>query len=196
MRDQCPTCGNPHPRCNGHRNDGKPCGRWPERGSDVCRQCGGNNPRIKAAAARKRAEQDAAKVLARLGERRVGAGDLFSQLLQVTSDAVSWLEVTRDRAQQIVDSGEGIDRDDAAAAVALYERAIAMASQVIERAARVDLAKLASMRDERLAQIEEAQARLVVQVLTAVVRDLGLEPEARARADRLVVQHLRSVGGA
>lgn len=196
MREHCDRCGQPHPWCNGHRKtDGGPCGRRPRKGADVCRQCGGGAPQVQAAAARRRAEQDAAATLARLGSRRVQAGDLFDQLLQVTSDALGWLEVTRDQAQQVVDRGEGLTRDDAAAAVTLYERAIAMASQVIERAARVDLAKLASMRDERLAQIEEAQARLVVQVLTAVVRDLGLEPEARARADRLVVQHLRAVGG-
>lgn len=67
----CPDCGQPHPRgCHAHSARGtQPCGLRPVTGLTVCQVHGGRSPQSKAKAAKARAEQAAAREVARLGRR-------------------------------------------------------------------------------------------------------------------------------
>src|SRR5690625_199525 len=54
-------------KCSAKNRAGKPCGNWAIKGGTVCRSHGGAAPRVKAAAARRRAQAEAAKALALFG---------------------------------------------------------------------------------------------------------------------------------
>lgn len=55
-------------KCAAKRSDGKPCERWPIKGSTVCASHGGRAPQVKAAAKRRLTTERIQKQLRRLGE--------------------------------------------------------------------------------------------------------------------------------
>ena len=55
-------------KCAAKRSDGKPCERWPVKGSTVCPSHGGRAPQVKAAAKRRLTTERIQKQLRRLGE--------------------------------------------------------------------------------------------------------------------------------
>lgn len=55
----CPICGEDHPRCARHNAKGEPCMRWPRDEEKLCRVHGGEAPGPKAAGAARRAAKAA-----------------------------------------------------------------------------------------------------------------------------------------
>ena len=79
-------------RCTASRKDGKPCGSWAIKGATVCRVHGGAARQVRAAAARRLAEQDAAKTVATLGARLdITPSDALIEEVQWTAGHVAWL---------------------------------------------------------------------------------------------------------
>src|SRR5690349_12616665 len=76
-------------RCKGTNREGNPCGRPPIKGGTVCTSHGGGAGQVRAAAARRVAEAEAAaelgKAMATLGDR---AGDVDPA--KALLDEISW----------------------------------------------------------------------------------------------------------
>jgi hypothetical protein len=189
MRPPCLVCtaGAPHARCGGHRKkDGQPCGRWPEKGAPVCRQCGGAAPQVKAKAAERREEQRMVAALSTLGEA-TPVSDPLGSLLRLAGEVQAWLTVTRSRvedAEHLTAIGAGGEQE--RVIVRLYERALDRAAKLLEGIARLDIeARLTAIAERDMAAIEATY-----EAVWAAGRDGASLDEARRRAAR----HLRAVG--
>lgn len=92
----CKTCGTVHERCAGHTkngpNAGKPCGKRPLTGATVCASHGGAARQVRAAAARRTQEAEAARQVATLGlPRDVTPTDALLEEVRWTAGHVQWL---------------------------------------------------------------------------------------------------------
>ena len=70
MRPLCSVCGQIHGRCVAHKKHvtpKQPCNRWPRKGEDLCRGCGGNASQVRAAAERRKADEQARVMAQTLG---------------------------------------------------------------------------------------------------------------------------------
>lgn len=111
----CPRCGLVHPGCAGHKkNDpgkGGPCGNRALVGGTVCRYHGGQAGQVKAAAAQRVMEAEAARQVATLGlPIDISPTDALLQEVQWTAGHVHWL---RGKVQELergaVESGYRAD---------------------------------------------------------------------------------------
>src|SRR5690625_7033292 len=87
-------------KCSAKNRAGKPCGNWAIKGGTVCRSHGGAAPRVKAAAARRRAQAEAAKALALFGAPKdVEPSQALLDLVHWTAGEVEyWREQVRQLA--------------------------------------------------------------------------------------------------
>lgn len=204
MRPPCKKCQQTHARCGAHRKtDGQPCGRYPRKGEDLCRQCGGNAPQVRKAAEMRvmnaLAEQavrtyglplDVSPTEALLDEVRWTAGHvawLREQVQDLEREALTW-----GRTEEVdKGSGEftGIDITHAAAPniwLDLYSK---------ERKHLLDVCKaaLSAGVEERRVRLAERQGDLLAGAIRAILDELGLTPDQAARVPEIVPRVLRSV---
>lgn len=178
------SCGVTHPKgCSGHVDleDGtrRPCQLPPMRGGRVCRSHGGAAPQVRAAAARRLAEAEAAKsiadvvvgpienpldALARIAAEAVALKDHFANVVAQLKDQYRF---TDDRKQEQLD-----------ARVGLYERALDRAHKFLTDWVRLGF-------EERKARLDDARAQLVATALRGVFTELrcpncgfGFDPES------------------
>jgi hypothetical protein len=146
---------------------GEPCRRFPVRGATVCPSHGGRAPQVQRAAELRLAE---ATVRASLAEQGVTLiGNPLEAFQRLTSEVVAFKEFAAAHMARLGDRLTGYDKDDMEylrAAVTLYERALDRAGRFLHDWVRLGL-------DERLVQVTEGQATIMVEVLTATLRDLG-----------------------
>lgn len=140
-KEECVICGQPHPRCNGHKNGGAdPCMRWPRHEEPVCRQHGGNAPQVRAAGvaarAAKAAERDAHAVL---------GYDLSGQVPDVLGAMEGLAAMSLAMVQALAARVNAVDRirygsdygvEQLRAEVALLERSIDRAGKMLELVAK------------------------------------------------------------
>lgn len=178
----CSKCGKTHnPRkCKGHKRDGdgwKQCGAWPITNLPVCGAHGGHAPRSKAAAEGRAVEEKIRKTLGRLTSTPVT--NPLEDLLALGGKAKAWMELLEthvaelERLRYSSEGGEHIRGE-----VVLFERAMEACRKVLVDVARLDI-------DARLASITETQIGLAMQLLDAVLRRRGIDPNsAEVRADK------------
>ncbi|MDX3578664.1 HGGxSTG domain-containing protein [Streptomyces sp. FL07-04A] len=180
----------PHARtCGARRRDGGSCTNPPMNGGERCRMHGGSSPQAKAAAERRTLEADVSRLLAELDVAPVG--DPLAGLLKLAGQVVTWqastaalvnsLESTRYRAAN--------GTEQLRAEVALYERAMDRAANVLGAIARLNI-------EERLARVSEQQAEAVIGAIEAGLVAAGVPGERMVDARRAVARHLRLVEGA
>lgn len=208
MRPPCLVCaaGQPHARCGAHRNDGQPCGRWPEKGATVCRQCGGAAPQVKAAAARRREEEAARQAAATFAlPVEIDPGTALLEEVHRTAGVIAWLEVrvenvagvspeslifgTMKQTSRMTPDGNTTSTEEGAAVhvwLKLWQE---------ERAhlVKVCAAALAAGVAERQVRLAEQQGTLLAQVIRGILADLNLTPAQEAAAGEVAARHLRAV---
>lgn len=208
MRPPCLVCeaGRPHERCAAHRNDGQPCGRWPEKGGKVCRQCGGAAPQVKAAAARRREDEAARQAAAAFAlPVEVDPGTALLEEVHRSAGVVAWLgvqveRVAGDTPDNLVRGTRGVRRVETPDGTTTTTEAGPGVHEWLrlwqhERAhlVKVCAAALAAGVAERQVQLAEQQGALLVQVIRGILADLDLTPEQQAAAGQVAARHLRAV---
>ncbi len=174
-------------RCTGtNRRTGAPCRRYPTRGAKVCSVHGGQLPPVKRAAAWRLAEAAARRTLA--DQPAVLIDDPLVAFAKLASGAVAFQEFAAGHVAELGNRLVGYDADDAEymrAVVGLYERAMDRAGKFLHAWVRLNM-------DERLVAVTERHADLIVQVITATLRDLGVDPDEEATRS-VLGRHLRAV---
>lgn len=191
MKAVCNTCGQPHERCGGHKN-GNPCGRWPTKGTTVCRSHGAGSPRVAAKAAVR------AEVMAwGLGDTNVDPGEI---LLRLLTQSAARAERYAAEIEQLVEATPNL-RDALVGTIAgefgdagEYIRGIAQLENMErDRCALFAVKAIAAGLAERRVRVEEQQASVAERALLATLGDLGLSVEQQQQATTRLVHHLRVV---
>jgi hypothetical protein len=155
-------------------------------GYGLCKLHGGSTGSKTVHAARVRAEAEARAALAELGATPVG--DPLAALLKLAGQVISWQEAT----SKLVNELEEVRYEGATGAeqlraeVALYERAMDRAVNVLAAIARLNI-------EERLARVTERQADAVIGAIDAALAAAGVVGQDAARAKQAAARHLRSV---
>lgn len=142
------------------RTTGRQCRQLAVNGSTVCHFHGGAAPQVRAAAERRNAEAEAARIAARFDLADAPPlTDPVGQLARVAGQTVYML----DRIAEVA-SGSAPNADDPA--FTALERALDRANRLLVEVNKLGLA-------ERQVAISEAQAGVFVKVVTGMVADLG-----------------------
>nr|WP_202446860.1 hypothetical protein [Streptomyces sp. SID5468] len=183
------------PQCGAQKRQGAPgdvCSLVAGWGTDHvgfgrCRLHGGNTRNQRAAARTEQAEAEARAVLADLNVEAVA--DPFAALARLAGQAVAWQEAISGMVQRL---GDRIRYEGAAgteqlrAEIALYERAMDRAGQILGMIARLNI-------EDRMARVTERQAEALVSALEAGLAAAGITGAAAVAARQAAARHLRSV---
>lgn len=182
----CGKCGEEHVAVRGrpclrHANvkddDGRIIGKRPCRkpaipGSDWCSTHGGSSPQAKRAAAQRVAEEKAKdEITRRLGDAGTPITDPIGTLCSIAGRAVRFMELIGHEVDQL----EELRRTDRTGAeqiraeIALYERSMRNAAQIVESIIRQGIA-------ERIARDNADRTAAIVAFFDAVLTDLGHNP--------------------
>ncbi len=148
---------------------------------------GGASPQARAAAERRLLEADASRLLAELDVAPVG--DPLAGLLKLAGQVLAWQESTAALVNAL-DSPRYRGANGAEqlrAEVALYERAMDRACQVLATIAKLGI-------EERLVRLTEQQAEAVLSAINAALEAVGVGGEQAEQARVAAARHLRSVG--
>ena len=137
-----------HRLCIGHSSKtGAPCKNRPIRGGTVCKAHGGRAKQVKAAAARRLAEDKIRRSLDHVEIREVD--NPLAELRRLTSEVVAWKDAMASHVAALDDRYRDTDAkggEQLRAEVALYERALDRAGKFLEMWARLGIdAMLADM---------------------------------------------------
>lgn len=150
---------------------GVQCRRLSIRGAEVCWTHGGAAPQVRVAAA---ARVTLAEAMA-LGDRRP-AWEIFA-------DALHSADILMLDARVKLEAGVTVEQ-------------LNRFAEALERAQRFAKMFLDAGVDERQTRIAEAQAVMLVGVIRAVLDDLDLTAEQRAKVGEVVPRHMRAVTAA
>ncbi|MCW2496336.1 MAG: hypothetical protein JWQ77_2260 [Jatrophihabitans sp.] len=203
---RCTKCNHPHltrlgkPACGGHAARGtRPCKNAPMDGQKVCGKHGGQSPQAKAAAARRLAEERAARAVERFGGRLdTTPTEALLETVQWTAGYVAWL---RDRVNDLDDEKLtwGITRDksggndwgstfEAGANVWLK-----LLGEWSDRLVKVCSEAIKAGIEERRVRLAEGQGKIIADVIRSILDDLKLSPEQQSKVGEIVPRHLRLV---
>lgn len=171
------------------------------RGATVCRSHGGAAPQVRSAAARREAEQQVRRGLARLDVTPID--DPLTELSKLAGQVVAWKDALAGKVNQLTGGGcsecgftdgdspmrysaDGAGTEQLRAEVALFERALDRCAQVLGLIAKLGI-------DERMARISERQADAVVRAVDAGLEFAGITGAAAVETRQVVARHLRSV---
>jgi len=194
-------------RCNGTNRAGEPCKLPPIKGGTVCRMHGGASPQARAAAAKRVAEAEAQKEMARamvtLGSPvDVDPAKALLDEIAVTYGHVQWL---RSKVQELspgelvwgvtqTDNGVGpqgpVDMTTEKSAPNVWY-SLYMTER--EHLVKVSAAALRAGIEERRIKIAEDQGNMVAAVLQRILAALNLSPEQWAEVPTIVPRELRAL---
>lgn len=205
----CTTCGQTHPNgCHAHKSPsrgGGPCGKYPVTGLTVCEKHGGHSPQSKAKTARVRAEQAAAREVARLG-RKVDThpAEALIDLVHWTAGEVAYW---RDKVVDLEEAGgvkaltwgvtkheKGFQKGESINVKTREAGPNVAYSMLVDASNRLAAYSAAALRagvDERRVRLAEAQGALVAQAIRAVLDKLNLTPDQWALVPTVVPAQLR-----
>lgn len=195
----CPKCSAVHnpAKCQGHvdpakrkayaeggrearaaaKGEWRQCQLAPLAGQDHCRSHGGAAPRAQQAAEQRVTEEKIRKRLGRLASTPVT--NPLEDLLALGGKAKAWMELCEEhvavleRLRYSTEGGEHIRGE-----VVLFERAVDACRKVLVDVARLDI-------DARLMRVTEGQIGMAMQLVDAILRRRGLDPDsAEVRADK------------
>src|SRR5690625_4140247 len=195
-------------KCSAKNRAGKPCGNWAIKGGTVCRSHGGAAPAVKAAAARRRAQEAAAKAVALFGAPKdVEPSQALLDLVHWTAGEVEyWREQVRQLAAEApaaltwgrTDHEEGvgpqgpIDKTTHQAKPAI-QYVMLYAAQ--DRLAQYATAALKAGVEERRVRLAEQQGGLVAEAIRRILDALDLDERQRELVPTVVPEQLRLIAG-
>lgn len=153
------------------------------KGHGRCRKHLGNTPNVAKAAETQRLEAEARAVLGQLEIEP--CDDWLGALQAVVGEILAWKDLWARKVAELTqvryrtDSGEQLRAE-----IGLYERALDRTERVLTAVARLDL-------DARLLRLQEAQARMVNEIIRGVLADLNLSAELREAARPAIARRLR-----
>jgi len=163
---------------------GKPCGRWATRGATVCSSHGARAPRVKAAAARRVANEEALKTVSRL----FGVPDEGAEPAAILAREIRDMSGTVIALRALADE---LDPQDA-----LFGRGAAVVELHGERQQRLLKAAEAAIRlgiESRSQVLAEQLAAGVAGIVRQLVTELDLTAEQRERAQQIAQTGLRAL---
>jgi hypothetical protein len=169
----------------------RPCRMRPINGGTVCGAHGGSAKRVKEAAARRYAEQQAEAdirlVFARLKEPGVTVDNPLEELRKLAGEVVLWKDLA---AELVADLREyrhtdGRGAEQLRSEIAVLERAFDRCNTVLATIARLNI-------DERLMVITEAQAELVLTAIDAALTFAAVPADQLGPARLHAVQYLKT----
>jgi hypothetical protein len=196
-------------RCTGHITGvahpdlaGERCRRIARPGQDVCDKHGGSTRHAKLAAARRMLEAE----LMTLAEAMIGApvDNPLTELAALAGRARAWMELLQARVEKLLETSESEERDGGGdakkqgiryqagageqvrAEIQLYERAMDRLGKFLADYGRLNI-------DERLSQIEESKAELILKAIDAALAQAGVVGSKAAEAKQVAARHLRAV---
>jgi hypothetical protein len=180
------------PTCTARsKQSGERCKQYPKRGFTVCKWHGGGTKAAAQKAAERRASQDAAAAWAKVSADLPAVDDPLTELSKLASQVVAW----KDMLAQLVDDLQANYRYETEynealrGEVLLFERAMDRCASVLGLIAKLNI-------DDRLAAIEESQARMLEEGLLAAFEEAGLgitDADAKERVTRAFTRHLAVV---
>lgn len=195
------------PRCWARsKKTGNQCGRPSMTGQHVCRFHGGNAPQSIKAAERRVVEEKARALVETYGRRiDTTATDALLEEVQWSAGHVGWL---REKVQQI-EAGAGPGPENALVWgvtrrkqggedwgeteeagpntwLKLYQQERSHLVKVCEAAIKAGI-------EERRVRLAEKQGEMVAHAIQAILEELGLTAEQRARVPEVVPRHLRAL---
>lgn len=191
------------PKCVRGKKDGTPCKKPPIKGATVCASHGGKAPQVRAAAARRVAEEQVRRGLARLDIDPID--DPFVELSKLAGQVVAWKDALADKVNQLTGGGcsncgdgggegdriryeaMGAGTEQLRAEVALFERALDRCGSVLGLIAKLNI-------DDRMARINERQADAVIRAIDAALASAGVNGPAAVAARQVAARELRAAG--
>lgn len=191
-------------RCRATNRQGEPCGRWPTPGATVCYYHGGAAPAVKAAAARRRAQAEAAKAVALFGAPKdVEPSQALLDLVHWTAGEVEyWREQVRALAAEDPEAltwGKTREKTGGQDVGDTYEAkpniAYVMLYAAQDRLAQYATAALKAGVEERRVRLAEQQGGLVAEAIRRILDALDLTEAQRELVPTVVPQQLRLIAG-
>lgn len=185
----CDRCGQAHARCSAHRRDGLPCTQRPMHGQRVCKMHGGKTPGAVEKAERRRQEEAAGRVLAKVWDP--GAApvvDVVTELQRLAGQMRHAVDVLGsmlgDNHEPCPECGR-VDVDlDSAPGVAWLRQ---------QRELRQLLVAMEGLNlEQRAVQVESRRQDLMVFAIGRVFEVLGLDEEQRVTGGRVLLEELRA----
>lgn len=180
-----------------------PCMAWPRPGLKVCIKHGGAAAQSKKAAVRNVNRQQAEKLLAAYGTKAdTTPTDALLDEVRWSAGHVAWL---RNRVQELDPAeivwGQTKTEDHQATefpGVNTVEQAVPnvwveLYSKERRHLVEVCRVAIASGIEERRIRLAESQGAMLASVIRAILDDLGLTPEQKAKVPEVVPRHLRAV---
>jgi hypothetical protein len=180
-------------RCTGttknRENAGRRCPEWAMKGQTVCAAHGGKSPQALKTAARRIAEaklmKEANRLLVQLGANPVD--NPLTALSALAGEVLAFKNALGAKVNELEEIRyKGGAGEQLRAEVALYERAVKQAGDLLANIARLNI-------DERLAAITEKQAEKVMLAIDAALTSAGITGDAAHNAKRVAARKLRSV---
>lgn len=180
-------------RCRAHSSQtGQPCRATAVRGATVCIAHGAGAPAVKAKAAERVQRQKAGARLMAMGIE-VGPADPLEVLQKRLAEADAITDAAAELVSELDDiapaNHNGDRKPDALVKIQgeWFDRTARMAKLALDNG-------LAEKALERMAQLSEAQGRLIADSFTAAMNDpvLNLTPEQKAAARKAGARHLRA----
>lgn len=187
-------------RCKATARSGEQCRRPSMKGGTVCASHGGKSPQVKAAAARRLAEQEAAKAVRLFAAPvDIDPARALVELVQWTAGEVAYW---REQVRALADGNPealtwGITRekqggeDHGTTLEAKPNVAYLMLTDAQDRLAKYATAALKAGVEERRVKLAEDQGALVAQVIRSILDQLNLTSEQQARVPEVVPAQLR-----
>lgn len=187
-------------RCKATARSGEQCRRPSMKGGTVCASHGGKSPQAKAAAARRLAEQEAAKAMRLFAAPvEIDPARALVELVQWTAGEVAyWREQVRalaDEDPKALTWGvvrEKVGGEDYGTTLESKPNvAYLMLTDAQDRLAKYAAAALKAGVEERRVKLAEDQGELVARVIRSILDQLNLTSEQQARVPEVVPAQLR-----